>query len=159
MNVSADVDMSSAAAVTSTNASPLSTAADDRITSTIDATTTHPHHSLSYDAADVDMLIDHTRQATGSSDSSASTTERRDGATTAHATSEADESRIDGGSTDRNICAAASSGTDDDRSGWFGLCEILLKKGPKYAGAVLAERLERCIIQGNRQCTTQSDAN
>jgi len=39
---------------------------------------------------------------------------------------------------------------DIDRNGWFGLCEILLRKGPKYAGQCLAERLERSVRQGQR---------
>lgn len=51
---------------------------------------------------------------------------------------------------------AASSGdasaVDDSRSGWFALCEILLKKGPKYAGKCLAERTERSVRDGQREC-------
>ena len=45
-----------------------------------------------------------------------------------------------------------ASSVDDSRSGWFALCEILLKKGPKYAGKCLAERTERSVRDGQREC-------
>jgi hypothetical protein len=44
-----------------------------------------------------------------------------------------------------------ASEDDDARSGWFGLCEILLRKGPKYAGRILREHVERSVRLGQRQ--------
>lgn len=50
-----------------------------------------------------------------------------------------------------NDTAGEAAPVDDRRSGWFALCEILLKKGPKYAGKCLAERTERSVRDGQRE--------
>jgi hypothetical protein len=67
----------------------------------------------------------------------------------------------DVGMTDVNVAAAVPSDAPDasatstssssDRTGWPGLCEILLKKGPKYTGAVMAEKLAACVREDARQ--------
>jgi len=53
-----------------------------------------------------------------------------------------------GGEAEPAAAAAESDDADDARSGWYGLCEILLRKGPKYAGKVLREHVERSVRMG-----------
>jgi hypothetical protein len=74
----------------------------------------------------------------------------------AAATAAAAASAVDaaaGGEAEPAVAAATEpDDADDARSGWYGLCEILLRKGPKYAGKVLREHVERSVRMGERQC-------